>query len=195
MKTFRVFQKSNKIAIPTTFIICGIVLLYIYFADEIEYYFGLSNKPIGILLCVLFIFFLIKSLFTTQKLNGKFNGVLKMENDRISISSKDYLLEEIDNIEIYQTDYIGNRVHVSTVTLDNDKSNGTDNRIELNLKNGKKVISYFQVQNKNDLLINKDVLINYHLEGKIPLLRLMNILGIEGYDKIQLFKNNLKKAE
>ncbi|WP_299228912.1 hypothetical protein [uncultured Psychroserpens sp.] len=118
-----------------------------------------------------------------------------MENDRISISSKDYLLEEIDNIEIYQTDHIGNQIHVSTVTLDSDKSNGTNNRIELNLKNGKKVISHFQVQNENDLLINKDILIGYHLKGKIPLLRLINILGIKDYDEIQLFKNNLKKTE
>ena len=118
-----------------------------------------------------------------------------MENDRISISSKEYLPEEIDNIEILQTDHIGNRIHVGTVTLDSDKSNGTDNRIELNFKNGKKVTSYFQVQNENDLLINKDILIEYHLKGKIPLLRLINILGIKDYEEIQLFKNKLKKTE
>jgi hypothetical protein len=192
MKTFRVFEKSNKITIPTTFVICGIIILCTYFSRDIEYYFGLSNKFLGLFLCVLFIVLMIKSLFSTQKLRGKFNGVLKMENDRISISSKEYLLEDIDNIDLYQADCIGHQIHVGTVALDNDKSNGTDNRIELNLKNGKKIISYFQVQKENDLLINKNILIDYHLKGKIPLLRLTNILGINDYEELKLFKRNLK---
>ena len=73
-------------------------------------------------------------------------------------------------------------------------SNGLNNSFILTLKSGKQIEYNFLQTKSEQLKFYKDVLTNYHKNGIISWLELLNILNIEDYNEIQKFKKEITIA-
>jgi len=141
---------------------------------------------------VLYIFgLLISNFFRYQHINGEFIGEMKLENDSILIEKKTYLINDINEIEIYCEDIKGQFVN-STLEFSPHLSNGLNNVIRLKLKNGEKVSYSFLQTEREQVKYFKKELTEYFTRGKMSWLHLLTILDMNDYDEIQKFKKELK---
>ena len=135
---------------------------------------------LGVLACM--IAALVFSLFRVNKvqyLEGKFNGVLEFKNDEIIINNKNYGLKEINHIGLDAKDYRGfwGVASFEGNLGDSYQSNGTDNQLKLTLTNNQKITINFEQITKNQLLNEKELLINYYRNGKFNYANLVEIIG------------------
>jgi hypothetical protein len=155
--------------------------------SELSYF---SIIPLA--LCpLIFISAIIVSLYNLDRyrtLNGDLKGEIVFTNDSIVVNG---VVNDIDNlikIDFKVTDYKGFRFYHKSFRP--KLSNGTDNTVSLKLKD-KRITYHFQVLKKGDMNNVRMQLINYHLQGKLHWLQLLNILGYSEYEDIQEFKKEV----
>jgi len=147
---------------------------------------GLFVFFFGFCLVVFFNFFRMKS---TQNLKGELSGQIEFNADHIRINNKVFPISQIESLKLNATDYIGKR-DSSLFEFNLTDSTGTHNWCSLHLKDGQKIKTYFQIQNKDDFSKLENELIQYYHAGKIPWLELIKALQLETYQEVQEFKKS-----
>lgn len=175
-------------------ILTGIAFFLAYLHGTSNFDFG--NFPIYIFIIWLlyFIGYMISNFFLHEHKNGEFKGEIELENDSILINKTKYELNQIDKIAIHSNDYEGQFVN-GAFEFSRHLSNGLNNELKLKLSNGSEINCHF-LQTKGQRIKNfREVLINYHLKGKMSWLHLLNVLELEDYDQIQILKKELKEIK
>ena len=197
-RTLLIFEHKNGFHISTEnlilILLTGIVFL-------LSYLHGTTTLDLGIWLFFLLIIWLfyciglgISTFFQQKNAYGDFNGKIELEKDSITIKESKYELNEINKITIHSNDHKG-QYTPSPFAFTRHLSNGLNNSLKLKLSNGNEVNCYF-LQTKGHRIKNfRDILINYHLKGKMSWFQLLNVLEIEDYDEIQSFKKKLKEIK
>ncbi|MCB0456427.1 MAG: hypothetical protein R2776_07155 [Flavobacteriaceae bacterium] len=195
MGAYRIVEKNkeNEIEFPITkayFLVIILGLIVTPFLLEI------ISFLIIILFFILFIIvFGIIQLYNfgrIPKIKGKYAGTIEFFEDKIQIKSEIYSLSEISTIRFYVSDYVG-KWTILFFSLDPNRSNGSENLIEIVLKTGSTIRVFFQLHHSKQFLENRENLINYHKAGKISFLKLIEVLQIRKYELIQNFKNELNQ--
>lgn len=123
-------------------------------------------------------------------------GIIKddiiFENDKIIINDRVIKIEELNKLDFFIGDYRGKR-NIGDKDFNGKIANGVNNYISYYLKDNKKEIVYFQLQDEYAIRNISEQLVQYHLAGKLHFLNLIDILGISDYDDIQLFKKDIAK--
>lgn len=103
------------------------------------------------------------------------------------------MLKEIVKMEISEGDYKGKQL-ISRFSVYPKISNGVYNSLKLKLNDNSEMKFYFQLNYENEFQKNmKELLISYHLQGKISFLALIQYIGIsDSYEQIQDFKKELE---
>ena len=122
-----------------------------------------------------------------KTLKGELISELEFLEDKIIIGDKQYLLEDIQKIEINAFDFKGLIIY-SKGDLDGNLSNGVDNLLKIYLANQNKIEINFQQIVKNEIRNDQVNLISYCNQNKLHYLNLLEIMGINNYDEIQKFK-------
>ena len=140
-------------------------------------------------ICTILFGFAIRLLrFNKYKtLKGELISELEFLEDKIIIGDKQYLLEDIQKIEINAFDFKGLIIY-SKGDLDGNLSNGVDNLLKIYLANQNKIEINFQQIVKNEIRNDQVNLISYCNQNKLHYLNLLEIMGINNYDEIQKFK-------
>ena len=123
-----------------------------------------------------------------QTLKGQLISDLEFKKNKILIDDKEYLLDDIQKIEIKAFDFIGAIANHKGIDFDGNLSNGVNNFLKVYMKNQNKIELNFQQIKKNEIRNDEDIFINYCNNNKLHYLNLLEILGIDDYDEIQRFK-------
>ncbi|RWX02521.1 hypothetical protein [Flavobacterium cerinum] len=134
--------------------------------------------------------FLLISFFT-KKPQRTITGGIVFEKEKITVNSIEYLLDDLSKITF--TD-CGNHFRQGDGYFNKNSGvepNSKDNLLSLELNNKETLRVYFQLNNRYHIRNIQDELIHYHNEGKLHFLNLIDVLGIEDYNAIQHFKQQL----
>lgn len=196
---YNIFEKKDKsIFINETnniiaYSLLGSSLLLWYFSTT--FYKGTTFEGICLklnIICILVVLvYSLKVLWTRKPLIGKFNGTLKFTENSIDINDNKFIIEDISKIDFEIGDYYDKIGPTIEGDLRPAVSNGVDNFINIQLKDGQKIKVHFQIIQKDDFLKMRDLLIHYFCHNKLTFLRLTQLLRISDYDKIQEFKKAL----
>jgi len=197
-RTLLIFEHKKGFFISTESLILilltGIIFILGYLNSTPDFDFGNWFIYILIIWLLYFIGYMFSNFFLHEHKNGEFNGKIELEDDSIIINKSKYELNEINKIMIHSHDYEGQFVN-GTFEFARHISNGLNNEMKLKLSNGNEINCHF-LQTKGQRIKNfRDVLINYHLKGKMSWLHLLNILEMEDFDEIQIFKKELKERK
>lgn len=184
-KGYNIGNDSLALLILTT-----LVFLIILLEQTGEFNFSYWTTILSILWCISFITYLISRLFLRELEFGNYEGKLILKPESIVVNKEEYKIDEIKSIEINAFD-IKDHFQSSLLEFQRKLSNGLDNSITLNLKEGKNIKTYFLQTKSNKIQLFKNELINYYKLGKISWLHLIDILEITDYDKIQEFKKEI----
>lgn len=142
---------------------------------------------------VVIIVFVIICHFLQQKNHGSFIGHVEFYEDKVIND-----LQEIDINAIERIDFsIGPRYGqyrdgFRASDIRPRKSNGNANVFYITLKDKSTISGIFHLGASDDFFKQmRELLIVYHLKGKIPFLTLLEYLGIHDYQKIQVFKREI----
>jgi hypothetical protein len=122
-----------------------------------------------------------------KTLKGELISDLEFQKGKIIIGDKEYLLNEIQKIEINAFDFRG-EINTYRGNFDGNLSNGVNNLLKLYLANQIKLEINFQQIVKNEIRNEEEILIAYCNQNKLHYFNLLEILGINDYDEIQKFK-------
>lgn len=184
------FEKDKNFEWSNNYII-ALILVLVYILSWISnHFFNSKFESIIILLGIVFIisilYLKITSYSKRRRLHGKFIGKLYFTPDSIFLNNIELSLKDIDIIRFDASDYEGSLI--SIYGFDGNLSNGTDNIIEIKLKNSTKIKSQFQLNYENQLWKIEEILVYYCKLKKLNYYNLLNILNLEDYDQIQNFK-------
>ncbi len=138
-------------------------------------------------------FYKFSKIHRPEKLHGKLEGFLEFKSNSIIIDKDEYLLDEIEKIEIVNNDYYGKSTG-SSRGFDSNFSNGVDNRLILILKNKQRIQCMFELYYEYDMGKVDDILINYYLAGKLNFDQLLKIFKVKGKEEIEDFKQSIENA-
>lgn len=194
MGAYRIVEKNeNEIEFPITkayFLVIILGLLLTPFLLEIISFWIIFL--FSILFVIVFGIIRLYNFGRIPKIKGKYAGTLEFFEDKIQIKSEIYSLSEISTIRLYVSDYVG-KWTILFFSLDPNRSNGSENLIEIVLKTGSTIEVFFQLHHSKQFLENRKSLINYHKAGKMSFLKLIDVLQIRKYEEIQKFKKELNQ--
>lgn len=194
---FKIFAKNkgfnlsvNIVVYSLLFIGIGIAYLAGKFLDNST--LESVGQGVGILGCILMIYFKITQVSKRKSLNGNLNKKLRFRTREILIDDIKIELNEIKKIEFFINDYFDKWDSQAPGDFNPARTNGTANICELTLINGQKTKVNFQLMYANEFLKMRELLLQYYSENKIHFLKLIEYLGIEKYEEIQEFKKTLQ---
>ena len=193
---FKIFTKNKGFNITANIIVYSLLFSGIGIAYLAKRYLDNSTieslgQGVGILACLLMIYFKITQASKRKSLNGNLNKKLRFRSREISIDDINIELNEIKKIEFYIGDYFDKWETQAPGDFSPARTNGTSNICELTLINGHKAEANFQLMYENEFLKMRELLLQYYSENKIHFLKLIEYLGIEKYEEIQEFKKTL----
>ncbi|WP_324720032.1 hypothetical protein [Salinimicrobium sp. HB62] len=201
--SFRTYKKIDKpkISLGVILIISFLSSILILLINQ-KYKSPYSEQIENIILIIvygsigLFIFKLFKSQFEKQKLYGKIAGNLELFSDRIEIGDRTIMISEIKTVRIKLEDYEGRREILLSNTTVPKISHGFNNLLTIELITSDKIKINFEQKFENQFSRrNKDVLIEYYKEEKLPFNNLLDILQISEYEQIQNLKKTIANNE
>jgi hypothetical protein len=172
----------------------GIIFLLYYLKHTFGFDFKGIETGILILGTIYIIGLLISTFFRYEREIGEFYGRISFYKNHINIENKDYNIEEIQKLEFFSTYDIKGDFTNYLLEFTPHLSNGLNNSFVLTLKNGKQIEYNFLQTKSEQIKYYKEVLTNYHKNGIISWLELLNILNIEDYNEIQKFKKEITIA-
>jgi hypothetical protein len=112
------------------------------------------------------LYFITSNFFKCEATNGKFNGHLIIDSEKITCNLDAYTIYEIEKIAIL-SDYYRGKFNGNTRAWERKKSNGVKNYIEIHKKNGE-YQKYFFLQTKTEnIKMFADELKTYYRFGKL----------------------------
>jgi hypothetical protein len=94
---------------------------------------------------------LYSNIFRKRPLHGKLEGMLIFDSDQIIINNIKIGVNQIKKIFIRTSDYEGKELNSRWVGLFPNFSNGTNNLLDLDLKNGSKIKIFFKIEYENQV--------------------------------------------
>lgn len=109
---------------------------------------------------------MINNVSSYEKVNGSFSGRLILDMKYVSVNNAKYFIEEIERLDISNcTDFEG-RIITYFLQFSPYMSNGLDNEVIIELKNGEKIRFNFE-QTKNNMIANNKDLLEIYFENNI----------------------------
>ena len=146
----KTFPISNENIVLIILLTLSATSYYIYNLNNIE---NAIFESLGVIFTLItfiyFVILIISLLFRHERLEGKLEGHLIFEKDRIHIGNSSFNILEIKEIIIENWYVKGYPVNIITPTLKPKKSNGVKNYVKLYLENETVVTCYF-LQTKTD---------------------------------------------
>lgn len=193
---FKIFTKYKGFKISANIVVYSLLFSGVgiaYLADKYLENSAIESvgQGVGILACILVIYFKITQASKRKSLNGNLNKKLVFRTNEILINSQRIELKEIKKIEFFTGDYFNKWEYQAKGDLNPGRTNGISNICELTLINGQKIKVNFQLMYENEFLKMRELLLEYYSKNKIHFLKLIEYLGIEKYEEIQEFKKTL----
>ena len=196
---FKIYAPDTKVSYS--------VNSWVYGSASVSLIIGLVCKYLGgnlladisnmlLMLSIGILFFVGAGLKLTQHsiyqpLNGNLDHELVLSKYGIKIGDGLYTIEDIKSISIRSNDYSGRRLYRCKGDFNPSKSNGTNNTITLKLVNGGHSVTRFQQRVENELILAKDVLVEYYRKERLSFLALTKLLNLSNYNAIQKFKDEI----
>ena len=131
------------------------------------------------------------NLNTYQPLKGSIEGYLELNIEKITVDKKEYSLDQINKIEIWNFDFVGDsNNYASRFNFNGLMSNGIENLFEMYLHDSTVLKIHFQQDYGNQIIHAKQELFNYYKQGKIDFSTLARILDC----KNELDRDILKRT-
>ncbi|GEP52736.1 hypothetical protein FNO01nite_34080 [Flavobacterium noncentrifugens] len=128
---------------------------------------------------------------TYQPLKGSIEGYLELNMEKITLDKKEYSLDQINKIEIWNFDFVGDsNNYASRFNFNGLMSNGIENLFEMSLHDSTVLKIHFQQDYRNQIIHAKQELFNYYKQGKIDFSILARIFDC----KNELDRGILKKT-
>ncbi|MBV1887848.1 MAG: hypothetical protein KUG51_01005 [Urechidicola sp.] len=171
------------------------LILFFTFFLKISLGFNIGNWIIYLAITwgLYVIAFIFTNYFRYEREIGVYNGMIRFGESTISFNDKDYKLENIKKISFRSSDIKGKSL-LYLKGISPALSNGLSNSITLELLIGDKVEGVFLQTKTCRLKFYKEILIYYYQENKFSWLHLLDVLEMNDYDEIQLFKNKLSRS-
>lgn len=141
----------------------------------------------GIVLGCIPLFFLVTSFFRYRPLGGTLKGDIEFTMEGIRVNDTFYPMTDITAIDFFINDYYGRNVFLNQ-TMTPRLSQGVNNYVKFTDAGGREHQYHFKLFSANGERELDPVISMATAEGKLPLLRGMELLGINNYDEIQRFK-------
>lgn len=141
----------------------------------------------GIVLGFITLFFLVASFFRYQPLRGTLTGDIEFTMEGIRVNGTFYPLTDITAIDFFINDYYGNNASLAQ-TLTPRLSQGVNNYVTFTDAGGQEHQYHFKLFSANGRRELDPVISMATAEGKLSLLRGVELLDINNYDEIQQFK-------
>lgn len=130
----------------------------------------------------------IRFSFFRKKDESHLDGEITFLDNRILVNDNVFSIDAVKSISFPSfDDYKGKVINPA----ENKVSEGINNVVEILSKEGKKHVYYFQLDHRYQIRDMREQLIQYHLADKLDFNLLVNMLGLESYNAIQNFKNEL----
>lgn len=199
MHKFSLFKKStkfywstNRIIYLILFVASGLLLL----KNEVFHFekniidkillFVLVSTIIGSLLTM------FKGLTEVKPLRGTLDGDLIFDENFIQVKEEIFPIEQIRKIQISNEDYSG-KFQSSRGNFGPALSNGTNNFVIIFLESNKTRKFQYELLNSNDFQKIRQILIGYHLKGKIDFWEVTHVLGEKSSAEIRDFTIEIEK--
>ena len=185
-------KKGFYISPESLILIVLTVIVFITFYLEISLGFNLGNWAIyfAIIWVLYFFAFTFSNFFRYEREIGTYNGIIRFGENLISLNDKEYKLKEIEKISFSSTDVKGDSL-LYLRGMSPSLSNGLNNSITLKLIDGTKVEATFLQTKTRRLKFYKEILTYYYLENKFSWLHLLDVLEMNNYEEIQIFKKKI----
>ncbi|MGL2964893.1 hypothetical protein ACSVH2_13805 [Flavobacterium sp. RSB2_4_14] len=115
-------------------------------------------KYLAALSMLVYVIYYLTECFRYQFLNGKFTGNLVFNENEILINERKIEIAEIKKIFLRVNDFVGRKRGLTTTTI--PMSNGTNNLLDLELKNGEKIKLFFKIEYENQVEELKPLILN-----------------------------------
>lgn len=193
---FKIFTKKNGFRLTNNIVVYSLLFGSLGVAWLADKYLGESTiedigQVVGVLTCILMVYFKITQSFKRESLNGDLTKSIIFKPTQIIVEEHTYCLDEIKKIEFYVGDYFDKWEYKVKGDLNPARTNGTSNVCDLHLTNGKIIGTRFQLMYKGEFLKMRELLLEYYSSNKIHFLKLIEYLGIDKYEEIQEFKKTL----
>lgn len=99
---------------------------------------------------IIFLYFLITSLWSYQPLNGELKGELEFKQDTVIVNDQEFKIAELNNIYLHYEDYFGEKKHYIKGNLTQNLRQGVKNYITFSDASNVVHIYYFKIENKED---------------------------------------------
>ena len=143
--TFYIFKNSNKVLYPT---IGNILFITLIIVLNVNLGFDQQNiflRYLSAFLILCFIAFIFTKSFRYKYIEGKLEGTISFNEISLEINNTPFQIIEIKNIFLRIDDFKGKtKSYKTTIPM----SNGTNNLLDLELINGKKIKLFFQIENE-----------------------------------------------
>lgn len=128
---------------------------------------------------------------TYQPLKGSIEGYLELNMEKITVDKKEYSLDKINKIDIWNFDFVGDsNNYASRFNFNGLMSNGIENLFEMSLYDSTVLKIHFQQDYGNQIIHAKQELFNYYKHGKIDFSILARVFDC----KNELDRDILKKT-
>lgn len=194
MNTFKVFTPPKvdlrKLSVNQFVGVFWMVAIIAYTIGYIT-----DNKTLRVICWSIFLLGIMLKVisFFIKKPKRILEGTITFEKESITVNENKYDLSVISKLQF--SDH-GNYLRKAE-SFSTDKEswpNGKDISVLLNLTDGSEIIKYFELNHRGQMQDIRPQLVYYHNEGKLHFLNLIDILGIEDYNAIQIFKNSLSEG-
>ena len=172
----------------------ALIILIYYLKESFEFNFNGFESGILIFGTIYLIGLIISNFFRYEREIGKFHGRITFYENSIKVENDEYNIEKIQKLEFFLTYDVKGDFTNNLLNFTPHLSNGLNNSFILTLKNGKQIEYNFLQTKSEQIKYYKDVLTNYHKNGIISWLELLNTLNIEDYNEIQKFKKEITIA-
>lgn len=123
-------------------------LLFFGILNSFKYFQAIANYGL-IIIMILGLIYMITNFTRIRPLNGKLEGLLTFNEDNLQVNNNTYSIEDISKIFIRINDFEGRRIG-DRLSIYPNLSNGTNNVLHLELKNGEKINVFFKSELKYD---------------------------------------------
>jgi hypothetical protein len=181
-KKLQIYISKNSFEIDWSLLIAMILWLLPFlfnFAKSIFPTFEEDLDLLGVFFVIIAflysLYFSISTFFKCEITNGKFNGHLVIDSEKITCNLDVYTIYEIEQIAILSDSYRG-KFNGNIRFWERKKSNGVKNYIEIHKKNGE-YKKYFFLQTKTEnIKMFADELKTYYRFGKLEEQNYKNIV-------------------
>jgi len=137
--------------------------------------------------------YFITEYFRQEPFRGKFTGIITFNKTDLLINNRKIEIDQIKKIFLRTDDYEGMQRGINTTMI--RKSNGTNNLLDLDLKDGEKIKHFFQIEYRNQVDELKPFIINLIKNKLMTIEKGIEVLKLDNDYVMENFTEELNKKE